>query len=133
MTDGTIDVSGYTPTDPFFGAPYVDEDTEWESPAPHRTIHGGFEDTDTRVRFHFPAGAGTIVDVAWDFDGSGTFPFSHPEVDGTATDATLTTSHTYERPGTYFATALVHSHRDGDVTATSRRLPNVAQARVVVT
>jgi Tannase and feruloyl esterase/PKD domain len=85
------------------------------------------------VHAEVPPGTGTLVDVAWDFDGSGTFPFSHPEVDGTATDATLSVTHTYERPGTYFATALVHSHRDGDVAATSRRLPNVAQARVVVT
>src|ERR1700678_4297415 len=28
--------------------------------------------------------------------------------------------------------ATVHSHRDGDLNATTRRIPNVAQARVVV-
>jgi hypothetical protein len=79
-----------------------------------------------------PPGAGTIIDAAWDFDGSGTYPFTHTEIDGNATEVTLTTSHAWERPGTYFATALVHSHVDGDVEATSRRLPNLASARVVV-
>jgi hypothetical protein len=50
-----IDVSGYVPTDRFFGPPYIDEDTEVDTPVPHRMIHGGFEGTDTRFRFHFPA------------------------------------------------------------------------------
>jgi Tannase and feruloyl esterase/PKD domain len=79
-----------------------------------------------------PPRAGTIVDVQWDFDGTGSFPYSHPEIDGTATTVTLVTTHTYDRPGTYFATALVHSHRDGDTKATSRRIPNLAQARILV-
>jgi hypothetical protein len=30
------------------------------------------------------------------------------------------------------ATARAAAHRDGDVTATSRRIPNLAQARVIV-
>jgi hypothetical protein len=85
------------------------------------------------VHAEVPPGAGTLVSVEWDFDGTGTFPFRHAEVDGTAADLSLETSHTYPRPGVYFATALVRSHRDGDVNATSRRIPNVAQARVVVT
>ncbi len=54
------------------------------------------------------------------------------DVDGTSSNLTLTTTHTWDRPGTYFATCLVHSHVDGDVNATSRRLPNLASARVVV-
>jgi hypothetical protein len=44
----------------------------------------------------------------------------------------LTTTHTYDRPGDYFATALVHSNRDGDVKATFRRIPNLSQVRVAV-
>src|SRR3984957_9297257 len=49
-----IEVSHYVPTDSFFGAPYIDEDTEIDAPILHRMIHGGFEGTDTRFRFHFP-------------------------------------------------------------------------------
>src|ERR1700722_8547828 len=49
-----INIESYVPTDSFFGAPYIDEDTEVDTPAPHRMIHGGFEGTATRFRFHFP-------------------------------------------------------------------------------
>jgi len=78
-----------------------------------------------------PAGAGTIVSAEWDFDGWGSFPFSH-EVDGTDTDLTLTTTYTYDKPGTYFATARVRSHREGVMGAEFRLIPNVASARIVV-
>jgi hypothetical protein len=79
-----------------------------------------------------PPGTGTVVAVRWDFDGSGSYPFDD-EVDGGAATLTSTTTHRYDRPGTYFATALVESHRQGDVGATSRRIPNLASARIVVT
>ena len=73
----------------------------------------------------------SIIGVRWDFDGSGTYPFTH-EVDGAAAEVTLSTTHAYDRPGTYFVTSLVESHRHGDVSATARRIPNVASARVIV-
>ncbi|MCU1346475.1 MAG: hypothetical protein JWL70_2741, partial [Acidimicrobiia bacterium] len=79
-----------------------------------------------------PPNAGTIIDVAWDFDGTGAFPFHHEGVDGSATSVRLSTSHRYDQPGTYYATAMVLSHRNGDVNATSCRLPNLCQARIVV-
>ena len=84
------------------------------------------------VQAEAPAAGGTIISVQWDFDGKGAFPFSDPAVDGSATSVTLTTTHAYSEPGTYFATALVASHRDGDVDAKHRRLQNLASARVVV-
>ncbi|MSV80965.1 MAG: hypothetical protein F2868_09860, partial [Actinobacteria bacterium] len=49
-----IDLSSYVPTDPYFGAPFIDVDEERALPAPHRHVHGGFENTDTRFRFWFP-------------------------------------------------------------------------------
>jgi hypothetical protein len=76
--------------------------------------------------------AGTIISVRWDFDGSGTYPFTHDEVDGSSSSLTLNTSHAYERPGTYFVTALVESHRMGDVSAVHGRMETLGQARVVV-
>jgi hypothetical protein len=85
------------------------------------------------VHAEVPPAAGTIVSVVRDLDGSGTYPFRPDGIDGTATEVKLSMTHAYDRPDTYFATALVHSHRDGDVHATSRRIPNLAQARVVVT
>jgi hypothetical protein len=86
-----------------------------------------------QVDAEVPPGAGTIISVAWDFDGSGQYPFHYSEVDGSANRVSLSTTHAFDRPGTYFATAMVHSHRDGDVGATARRIPNLASARIVVT
>jgi hypothetical protein len=85
-----------------------------------------------QARAEVPPGAGTIIAVEWDFDGSGAFPFRDGGIDGTATAVTVSTTHAYDRPGTYFATARVSSHRDGDVRAESRRIPNLAQVRIVV-
>ena len=77
-----------------------------------------------------PSNAGTIVSVEWDFDGSGTFGFQQ-EVSGKDTSVQLSTSHSYDTPGTYFVTARVRSNRDGDATAVHRLIENVAAARVV--
>jgi hypothetical protein len=41
-------------------------------------------------------------------------------------------THAYDRAGTYFPSARITSHRDGDLTATYRRIENLARARVVV-
>jgi Tannase and feruloyl esterase/PKD domain len=84
------------------------------------------------VHAEAPEAGGTIISVQWDFDGKGAFPFTDPSVDGGSTSVDLTTTHSYDAPGTYFATALVTSHRDGDVAARYRRLQNLASARVVV-
>ncbi|MFA7555734.1 MAG: hypothetical protein WCY88_15930 [Spongiibacteraceae bacterium] len=78
-----------------------------------------------------PPNAGTIIDVEWDFDGMGKFP-EHGEVDGTQTNVSLSTQHRYDKAGTYFATARVTSHRQGDINATCRRVTNLASARIVV-
>jgi hypothetical protein len=83
------------------------------------------------VEAEVPPGAGTIVGVKWDLDGSGNYAVAS-DVDGTQTDVKLSISHTFDKPGTHFPTALVESHREGDVAATSRRVPNLASARVVV-
>jgi hypothetical protein len=96
-----------------------------------RTEVGVGAEVTLEVHAEVPPGAGTIIAVQWDFDGSGTYPES-TKVDGSSADVTLSITHRFDRPGTYFPTALVESHRTGDVNATSCRLPNVASARVVV-
>jgi hypothetical protein len=78
-----------------------------------------------------PPGMGTIISLAWDFDGKGTYPRSEA-VDGKSAEVEFTVGHTFDEPGTYFVTALTESHREGDVDAESRRVPNLAAARVVV-
>jgi hypothetical protein len=89
------------------------------------------EEVNLRVHAEVPPGAGSIISAKWDFDGSGAYPYVH-DVDGTAATVDLSTTHSWDRPGTYFATALVESHRDGDRNAESRRIPNLGSARVVV-
>jgi hypothetical protein len=84
-----------------------------------------------QVHAEAPPGAGTIISVKWDLDGTGTYPVTQ-DVDGLATELTLELQWSYDRPGTYFPTALVESHREGDFAATSRRIPNLDSARVVV-
>jgi PKD domain len=79
-----------------------------------------------------PSGGGTIIAAEWDFDGQGGFPVRE-DLDGTETSVKLAQTHTYDAPGTYFATARVFSNREGDVNAEFRRLQNLASARVVVT
>ncbi len=44
----SISAEGYKVTDSYFGKPYIDKDELLERPSPHRFIHGGFENTDTR-------------------------------------------------------------------------------------
>ena len=84
------------------------------------------------VAAELPPGAGGIVGIEWDFDGTGAFPTMIAGIDGTAARLVESTTHSYEAPGTYFVTARVSAHRHGDVTAQFRRVTNVAQARVVV-
>jgi hypothetical protein len=97
----------------------------------HRAEIKAGENVELEVVAEVPPNSGTIVSVAWDFDGWGTFPLQH-DVDGSDTSLRLSTRHTYDTPGTYFATALVHSNREGKVDAEFRRLPNLASARIVV-
>jgi hypothetical protein len=56
-----MEVGEYVVTDTFFGPPDVDMDEERAEPIPHRRVHGGFENTDTRFTFYFP--------TAWGYEG----------------------------------------------------------------
>ena len=56
----------------------------------------------------------------------------HEALDGTDTAVKAAQTHTYDTPGTYFATARVFANREGDPNAEYRRLQNLASARVVV-
>jgi hypothetical protein len=53
-----IETGSYQVVDSYFGRPYIDRDEQRDSPLPHRNIHGGFENTDTRFTFSFPDKAG---------------------------------------------------------------------------
>jgi Tannase and feruloyl esterase/PKD domain len=103
------------------------------------TVNGGVradvkvgEAVDLEAVAEVPPGSGTIVAVEWDFDGQAGFP-DHEDVDGTDSAGKWVRTHTYDAPGTYFATARVCSNREGDVNGEFRRLPNLSSVRIVVT
>lgn len=79
-----------------------------------------------------PPGGGSIIDVAWDFDGSG--EYAGPAGEFTVgSEMTACAVHRFDEPGTYFATVRVTSHRTGDPDAVGGRMTNLARVRVVVT
>jgi hypothetical protein len=79
-----------------------------------------------------PPGTGKIISAAWDFDGSGNFA-EKAKLPTTATaKAKLSTTHSFDAPGTYFVTIKVESERNGDVDSPYARIPNLARVRVVV-
>ena len=77
-----------------------------------------------------PPGAGAVVAVEWDLDGSGAFAVRHDVEPAPAFTAEL--RQTYDEPGTRFATVRVVAQRDADAATPFARIPNLARARVVV-
>ena len=77
-----------------------------------------------------PPDAGAIVEIAWDFDGSGAWPEVHRPLP--AASIRHEVSHTFTEPGTYFVAARVVSHLAGDPDDPFARVTNLARCRVVV-
>jgi hypothetical protein len=78
-----------------------------------------------------PPGSGLVIKAEWDFEGKGSYPVSSP-VPGTAAKATVTTTYTFARPGTYFAVLRGYSQRRDARGTPFARIRNLARARVVV-
>jgi PKD repeat protein len=75
-------------------------------------------------------GTGTIVWANWDFEGDGEVSFEH-DIDGNAARVELDAHHTYQEPGTYFASLRVGAHRAGS-DGIGAAAENVALVRVRV-
>lgn len=78
-----------------------------------------------------PPGTGKVVGAEWDFDGSGKFA-EKSELKAAAQSVTLTASHAFAKPGTYFVAMRAYSHRTGNMTTPYARIPNIGRVRVVV-
>lgn len=80
-----------------------------------------------------PPGTGKVVEAKWDFDGSGNFavPGEIKLSDASGEKATVTTTHRFDKPGTFFPVLRAASQRRPDNTPHAR-IPNLARARVVV-
>ncbi|HEX7853687.1 MAG TPA: hypothetical protein VF503_08345 [Sphingobium sp.] len=78
-----------------------------------------------------PEGAGTVIAAEWDFDGAGTFPVSSAVVKGART-VTVSMTHQFTKPGTYFPALRGISQRQGDRATPYARIQNLGRVRVVV-
>jgi hypothetical protein len=86
-----------------------------------------------RLEITVPHGAGSVVDVEWDADGSGAFVVGEGNIDS-GDDGPLTIEHefSFASPGTHIITARVVTQRTGDMNDPYTRIGNLARARVVV-
>lgn len=78
-----------------------------------------------------PPGAGSVVAAEWDFEGAGTFAETSPVGRG-AKRVTVSITHRFENPGTYFPTLRGVSQRQGDPTNPYARIRNLGRVRVLV-
>jgi hypothetical protein len=78
-----------------------------------------------------PAGAGSIVEVAWDYEGAGTWPEVHAQRSAQSS-LRHETCHVFSEPGTYFPAARVLAHAQGDTEDPYARVMNLGRCRVVV-
>ena len=78
-----------------------------------------------------PPNAGKVVAAEWDFEGVGNYPVA-AQIDTPQSLVRLSATHSYVKPGTYFAVLRATSQRQGDVKTPYARIQNIARVRVVV-
>jgi hypothetical protein len=78
-----------------------------------------------------PPGTGTVIAAEWDFEGAGTFAVNSPIKPGSKT-ATVSITHRFDKPGTYYPALRGISQRDGDRKTAFGRIQNLGRVRVVV-
>ena len=82
-----------------------------------------------------PPGAGPIVEVEWDFDGSGEYPEKRTQIDGGEghlSRVCYAVERAFTEAGTYFPAMRVTSQREGRPDSLYGRIQNIARVRVVV-
>jgi hypothetical protein len=77
-----------------------------------------------------PEGTGVIIEVAWDFDGSGRF--AEAELVAPAPRVVVERRRSFAEAGTKFPAVRVVAQRDGNPSSPFARLQNLARVRVVV-
>ena len=78
-----------------------------------------------------PPAAGSIVAVEWDFDGKGAFPVVS-KVRRQAQRVTVSVTHSFDKPGTYFPALRGTSQRQGNAATPYGRIENLDRVRVIV-
>jgi hypothetical protein len=111
-------------------------------PVPSLTVDGG-DCTDIKVgdkvtfvgTAEVPPGAGAIVEIEWDFDGSGEFPVKRTRSgggEGHLSKIAYSVEHTFDEVGIYFPAMRVTSQREGRPDALFGRIQNISRVRVGV-
>lgn len=78
-----------------------------------------------------PPGAGHVVHAEWDFDGKGEYPLANT-IKGKQPTVTVSATHSFAKPGTYFPALRVFSQRDSATGTPFARVRNLGRVRVVV-
>lgn len=82
-----------------------------------------------------PLGAGPVVEMEWDFDGTGQYPKNKTWTDGGEghlSPKRRFVEHSFDEPGTYFPAVRVTSQREGRPESLFGRIQNIARVKVVV-
>jgi len=79
-----------------------------------------------------PENQGGIINIEWDFDGTGEFAVAERDLNSSKENLTLTRTHSFSKPGTYFITVRAVSQRDGNTETPFTRIRNLDRVRVVV-
>ena len=86
------------------------------------------------AKIEVPPHAGQIVDLEWDFEGTGEFPLKDQlktaKIEGSV--VTLKSTYTFTKAGTYFPVLRATSQREGDKKTPYTRIGNLGKVRVVV-
>lgn len=77
-----------------------------------------------------PPHTGQAVAAEWSLEGNA--DFSPAEIGKAAAHVSLSTKHTFSKPGTYFPVLRAASQRQGDATTPFARIQNLGRVRVVV-
>jgi hypothetical protein len=78
-----------------------------------------------------PPGAGDVIAAEWDLDATGSFAVNSNVPPGSK-KVTVSTTHTFEKPGTYFPALRGISQRQGNRQTAYTRIQNLGRVRVVV-
>lgn len=78
-----------------------------------------------------PPGVGGVISAEWDFEGAGTFAVKS-RVKAGEPETTVSASHRFDKPGTYFVVLRGASQRDGDAKTPYAVLENIDRLRVIV-
>jgi hypothetical protein len=78
-----------------------------------------------------PPGTGSIIAAEWDFEGTGKFEAANPVKRG-AERMTVSMTHRFDKPGTYFTGLRGVSQRNEAAGTPYQRIRNLARVRVIV-